>query len=71
MTTVSSCRIMLAVMYGMIPSANTDSWSRAPPENRFSSVYTPLELESPCRSTVHCYTLAKETPGLGSVAPSR
>ena len=26
--------MMLAVMYGMIPSANTDSWSSAPPLNR-------------------------------------
>jgi len=38
MTTVSSCRMMLAVMYGMIPSAKTDSCNSAPPENRFSSV---------------------------------
>jgi hypothetical protein len=36
-TTTSSCTMMLAVMYGMIPSANTLSRSRAPPENRFTS----------------------------------
>ena len=29
--------MMLAVMYGMIPSAKTDSRSSAPPENRFTS----------------------------------
>ncbi len=37
MTTVSSCRMMLAVMYGMIPSAKTVSFSSAPPENRLIS----------------------------------
>ena len=35
-TTVSSCTMMLAVMYGMIPSAKTDSWSSAPPLNRLT-----------------------------------
>ena len=34
MTTVSSCTMMLAVMYGMMPSAKIDSWSSAPPLNR-------------------------------------
>ena len=33
-TTVSSCTMMLAVMYGMMPSAKIDSWSSAPPLNR-------------------------------------
>ena len=36
-TTVSSCTMMLAVMYGMIPSAKMDSWSSAPPEKRLIS----------------------------------
>jgi len=30
MTTVSSCTMMLAVMYGMMPSAKIDSCSSAP-----------------------------------------
>ncbi len=34
-TTRSSWMMMLAVMYGMIPSAKTDSCSSAPPLNRF------------------------------------
>ncbi len=34
MTTTSSCRMMLAVMYGMMPSAKIVSWSSAPPEKR-------------------------------------
>jgi hypothetical protein len=34
MTTVRSCTMMLAVMYGMIPSAKTDSCSSAPPLKR-------------------------------------
>jgi hypothetical protein len=33
-TTTSSWMMMLAVMYGMIPSAKIESWSSAPPENR-------------------------------------
>ncbi len=36
MTTLSSWTMMLAVMYGMIPSANTASWSSAPPLNRLT-----------------------------------
>src|SRR5580765_6170369 len=38
MTTVSSWMMIDAVMYGMMPSANTDSLSSAPPENRFNTV---------------------------------
>ena len=37
MTTVSSWMMMLAVMYGMIPSAKIDSCSSAPPLNRLTS----------------------------------
>ena len=33
-TTTSSCRMMLAVMYGMMPSAKIVNRSSAPPENR-------------------------------------
>jgi hypothetical protein len=29
--------MMLAVMYGMMPSAKIDNWSSAPPENRLIS----------------------------------
>jgi hypothetical protein len=36
MTTVSSWRMMLAVMYGMIPSAKMVSCSSAPPLNMFT-----------------------------------
>ena len=39
MTTVSSCTMIEAVMYGMMPIAKTDSWSSAPPEKRLISVY--------------------------------
>ncbi|CAM5675940.1 hypothetical protein SALBM217S_01301 [Streptomyces griseoloalbus] len=35
-TTVSSCRMMLAVMCGMMPSAKTVIWSSAPPLNMFT-----------------------------------
>ena len=52
MTTRSSCTMMLAVMYGMIPSANTDSWSSAPPLNRFTSPSRSL----PCDCSIHVCT---------------
>ena len=42
MTTVSSWMMMLAVMYGMIPSANTDSCSSAPPLKRLARLRNPL-----------------------------
>ena len=41
-TTTSSCRMMLAVMYGMIPSAKTESCSSAPPLNRLMIPKMPL-----------------------------
>ena len=41
MTTVSSWMMMLAVMYGMMPSAKTDSWRSAPPLNRLISARPP------------------------------
>jgi hypothetical protein len=62
--------MMLAVMYGMIPSAKTDRCSSAPPENRFSSVKTPSEPFCWTLSR-HFATLPYDTPGLGRVAPSR
>src|SRR6266508_4130024 len=51
----------------MIPSANSDSCSSAPPLNRLSS------WKTPCWSTdlMHFCTLGYETPGDGSVAPTR
>ena len=58
------------MMYGMMPSAKTDSCSSAPPENRFSSVNTPLASDE-FSVSMHFWTLPKETPGLGSVAPNR
>ena len=41
-TTVSSCRMIDAVMYGMIPSANREKRESAFPENRFSRPKTVL-----------------------------
>src|SRR5262245_46289046 len=59
--------MMLAVMYGMMPSANTDSCRSAPPENRFSRFRTLLVFAE----LMHFCTFAYDTPGLGTVAPSR
>ena len=47
MTTVSSCTMMLAVMYGMIPSAKIDSCSNAPPLNRLARPSTPVVASAP------------------------
>ena len=41
MTTPSSWKMIDAVMYGMIPSANTASRSSAPPANRLRKPNTP------------------------------
>src|SRR2546429_8650397 len=51
----------------MMPSANSDSCSSAPPLNRLSS------WKTPCWSTdlMHFCTLGYETPGDGRVAPTR
>jgi hypothetical protein len=70
MTTTSSCTMMLAVMYGMMPSANTDSRSSAPPENRLTSEYTSRwsEVEACSRQLLMA---SIETPGPGTLAPSR
>src|SRR5580704_15010920 len=43
-TTASSWRMMLAVMYGMMPRAKTVSFCSAPPLNRFTSWSTLLFL---------------------------
>ena len=39
--------MMLAVMYGMIPSAKIDSWSSAPPLKRLTRPSRPLLLSAP------------------------
>ncbi len=41
-TTVSNWMMMLAVMYGMMPSAKTLSCSNAPPLNRLMRPYSEL-----------------------------
>ena len=43
-TTCSSCRMIDAVMYGMIPSAKIASWLSAPPENRLRKPKMPEPL---------------------------
>ena len=52
MTTVSSWMMMLAVMYGMIPSAKTDSCRSAPPLKRLMSARPPAASALP----MHCWT---------------
>ena len=36
MTTVSNCKMIDALMYGMMPSAKMENCSSAPPENRLT-----------------------------------
>ena len=43
MTACIICRMICAVMYGMMPRLNTDMRERAPPENRLSTAMAPLE----------------------------
>ena len=70
-TTASSCRMMLAVMYGMMPSANTESRNSAPPLNRLTSWNRPTWL--PLLLTVfrQAFTAFSEIPGVGRAKPSR
>ena len=44
-TTVSSCRMIDAVMYGMIPSANSEMRDNPPPLNVLSRFRMPLPLK--------------------------
>ena len=60
--------MMLAVMYGMMPSANTDSCSSAPPLNRLTRAKTPALLASRDAGMDAPFS---EMPGVGSDAPSR
>ena len=53
-TTVSSWRMMLAVMYGMIPSAKIVSWSSAPPLNMLTR---PKRLLLPFVCFTHSLTI--------------
>ena len=70
MTTASNCKMMLAVMYGIMPRANTDSRSSAPPLNKLTSWYTPAALLVFSRPVQNC-TAFSEMPGVGIAAPSR
>ncbi len=53
MTTASSCRMMLAVMYGMMPSAKTVSLVSELPLNRLSS-WNNAGVLGPGQTDVHC-----------------
>ena len=63
--------MMLAVMYGMMPSAKTESRNSAPPLNRLTSWNRPTWL--PLWLTVfrQAFTAFSEIPGVGRAKPSR
>src|SRR5579875_1281571 len=69
-TTINSWMMMLAVMYGMIPRAKIDSFNSAPPENSWISAYVFL-LEPLLMTDVHALMPLVDTPGAGTLAPSR
>ena len=64
-TGVITCRMIEAVMYGMIPSANTPRRDRPPPENTDSRPKMPPWFCSAFASAV------ESTPGAGTNEPSR
>jgi hypothetical protein len=70
MTTTSSWMMMLAVMYGMMPSANTASCRSAPPLNRLTSEYK--SRDAPLLTwSMQLLMLAVDTFGVGTLEPSR
>ena len=67
MTTVMSWTTMLAVMYGMIPSAKTENRDSAPPENRLRNCST---FAAPWLLMALLMSSAL-TPGSGTYVPKR
>jgi len=65
-TTVISCRMIDAVMYGVTPSANTEMVRKFPPEKRSR---TPRSVPATSRQTSS--SLTRLTPGAVTCAPSR
>ena len=66
-TTTSSCRMIEAVMYGMIPSAKRAMRDSPPPLNVFSRLSTP----PPPNCFWTALTAWTSTPGTGMCDPSR
>ena len=67
MTTCSSCMMIDAVMYGMIPRKKMATLVMAPPEKRSRNPTTPLLLAWLWRSWI----APKFTYGTGKWAPTR
>ena len=65
-TTVSSCMMIDAEMYGMIPSARTENRDSAPPENRLNRPNTPPDC---CLNS--CVSCSGSMPGTGMCVPIR
>ena len=59
--------MMLAVMYGMIPSAKIEKLSNAPPENRFRNPSAPCWLAV----SFSCEMAIESTPGTRMNTPNR
>ena len=56
------CRMICAVMYGMMPRLNTETRESAPPENRLSTAMAPLLAEAAENASS---MRANGTPGAG------
>jgi hypothetical protein len=65
-TTVSSCMMIDAEMYGMIPSAKTVKRDSAPPENRLNRPSTPPDCDLNSWAS-----WSGSMPGTGTCAPIR
>ena len=66
MTTVKSCKMIDAEIYGMMPSANTDSFSSAPPEKKLKK---PSSV--PCCCLMNLPITTRSTPGVVMKMPMR
>ncbi len=66
-TTPSSCMMIDAVMYGMIPRKKIATFVIAPPENRSRKPTTPVFSDCFCRSLI----ALKSMNGTGRWAPTR
>ncbi|CAB4554621.1 unannotated protein [freshwater metagenome] len=59
--------MMLAVMYGMMPSAKIEKLPKAPPENRFRNPSAPCERTP----SSNCFTASASMPGTRTATPRR
>ena len=67
MTTPRTCMMMLAVMYGMMPSAKMLNEPNAPPENMSRKPSAPCD----CTPSLNWATASRSMPGTRTALPAR